>query len=194
MLKGEDYLKNIIFGDLRKGDPNWDLPHTEAVVHHIKQIVKNSPQLNLDLVVLVFAAYGHDWGYAKFYKKGESLSREDYMKAKKLHMGLGADKMKKVLSNGVFDHLTKNQKKRILHLISVHDNLDILKENDELALMEADTLGGLDINFVKPSFTKEENEKHMQGVLKKRRPKFITNYGKKKFDELFKLRKKYYER
>jgi len=32
------------------------------------------------------------------------------------------------------------KKDRILHLIKVHDDLDILRDKDEIILMEADTL------------------------------------------------------
>ena len=43
--------------------------------------------------------------------------------------------------------------------------------------MEADTLGGLDTSFYKPTFSKESNERYMQNVLEKRFPKFITDYA-----------------
>ena len=64
----EDYTKEHIFSDLSKGDPKWDIPHTTAVVHHLKEIVKATPDIDVDTTVLIIAAYGHDWGYSNFYK------------------------------------------------------------------------------------------------------------------------------
>jgi hypothetical protein len=63
-----------------------------------------------------------------------------------------------------------------------------LKDNDELVLMEADTLGGLDTDFVTPSWTKEQNAKYLEDVRNKRFPKFISPQGKHAFGECFKKR------
>ncbi|MEK7096975.1 MAG: hypothetical protein AAB859_01525 [Patescibacteria group bacterium] len=76
--------------------------------------------------------------------------------------------------------------------MGIHDQLDKLSCIDELILMEADTLGGLDTDFVKPSFTKEENQRYMKSVEKNRRPLFITDYAKNKYVELFEKRSLYY--
>lgn len=58
--------------------------------------------------------------------------------------------------------------------------------------MEADTLAGLDVNFVTPSFTAEENEEHMQQVREKRLPLFVTDYGKQQFEKLMAARTAFY--
>lgn len=70
----ENYTKEYIFKDLSKGDPNWDIPHTTAVVHHLKELIKATPDIDLDATVLIIAAYGHDWGYADFYNQGQALT------------------------------------------------------------------------------------------------------------------------
>jgi len=59
--------------------------------------------------------------------------------------------------------------------------------------MEADTLGGLDVTKVKPTYDKESNAPFMRSMRKKRFPLFITEYGKKEFERLYILRGKYFE-
>lgn len=189
----EDLLKKTIFPELELGRPNWDKPHTEVVVKYIKTIISSSPSLSVDQDVLIIAAYAHDWGYSGLYRKGKPLKLTDIVSAKKTHMNIGALKIAKLLSNRSFDFLSENQKQRIVHLVQRHDMLPILKDDDELILMEADTLGGLDVTKVKPTFDKESNDKYMKGVKTKRYPMFITDYSKKQFEKLYKLREVYYE-
>jgi len=93
-----------------------------------------------------------------------------------------------------FSFLVDNQKKRCIHLVAVHDKLDKLKDNDEFVLMEADTLGGLDMNLIKPTFDFESNERYMRGVKEKRVPKFITNFSKETVKGLIQGRMDYYSK
>ena len=67
----DDILKSTILSELEAGRPNWDKPHTEAVVEHIKAIINSEPSLNLDTEVIVIAAYAHDWGYAGLFEDGK---------------------------------------------------------------------------------------------------------------------------
>jgi hypothetical protein len=179
-----------IFPILETGDPNWDRPHAEAVVYHLIQILNNNPQYNLDRTVMILAGYLHDIGYSKFYKKGAALTREEYMLAKKQHEEIGSQISENILAKV---DITSKQKQRILHLVSVHDKINTLTQIDELCFLEADTLGGLDVNFVKPTFSKEQNYKQIEDFKSMRFPKFITEYGKKEFGVLVDLRNKYYE-
>lgn len=185
----EEFISQYVFPLLEAGDPNWDKPHALATVHHIRQIITLNPQYQLDPEVMLLTAYLHDIGYSKFYKKGQALSRDEYLEAKKLHMEVGRRLTEELL---VHINITNSQKERILHLVEVHDRLELLHTKEELILMEADTLGGLDVNFVKPSFSAAENTKHMQQVVEKRLPLFITEYGKDQFHKLMKLREDYY--
>jgi hypothetical protein len=189
----EKYLKRIIFPELERGRPGWDKPHTEAVVHWIKNIINNSPELELDMDVLVIAAYAHDWGYADLFDKGAKVDLDDILDAKKEHMIIGAGKLAELLKNKAFNFLTFSQKQRALHLVRNHDNLSYIKDDDERILVEADTLGALDVDFIKPFTDKKQGERYMQGVIKKRLPLFITDYGKKQFKILFKKRENYYK-
>ena len=85
----EDLLKSTILPELEAGRPNWDKPHTEAVVGCIKAIVNNSFALHLDKEVLIIAAYARDWGYAGLFKEGKTLSLDDVNNAKETHMKIG---------------------------------------------------------------------------------------------------------
>ena len=190
----EKYLQEKIFPELETGRPGIDKPHTEGVVFHLKNIIENSPDLNLDLPVLLIAAYAHDWGYAKLFKNGQSLEMGDVANAKEEHMVRGSQQITTLLQDPFFNFLSEEQKLRASHLVEVHDKLDILKYPDELVLMEADTFGGLDTSFYKPTFNKESNDKYMQNVLEKRFPKFITTFGKKEFPSLFKMRQDFYKK
>lgn len=189
----EQKLQEVIFPELSKGDPKWDLPHTKSVVHYVKEILNNTDTLEKDKDVLIIAAYAHDWGYTKFYKQGESLTQLEYSEAKKYHMDIGADKIKELLKDDVFSVLDSEQRSRIVHLVKIHDKLDGLNDLDEIILMEADTLGGLDTDFVTPSFTREENERYMNNVKSKRLTLFRNNYSKEKANELFEKRLNFYK-
>ena len=84
--KIESFLQNAIFPELEKGRPNWDKPHTSAVVHFYKQIIQNSPNIRVDFIVILIAAYAHDWGYAGLFHEGEPFTLNDVLSMKKLHM------------------------------------------------------------------------------------------------------------
>lgn len=188
----EEYLREKILPDLEKGRPAFDKPHTLAVVHWLKRIIKYVPELNLDKNVLLISAYAHDWGYAEMFSQGQQLQYADVKNAKVEHMRLGASKLRSLLNDIFFSFLTDKQKKRCVHLVAVHDSLDDLKNRDEFVLMEADTLGGLDVNLVKPTFDFESNEKYILSVKEKREPKFITEFGKRAVKTLIQRRIEYY--
>lgn len=189
----EQKLRDIILPDLEKGRVNFDKPHTEAVVAHIKDIIQHSSELNLDEEVLITGAYAHDWGYTDLFKDAESSrSYEDIKKAKPLHMKLGAEKIQMLLRDDVFEYLSDSQKDRIVHLVRIHDKLRNLRDIDELILMEADTLGAIDISKVEPGFDKETNEKYMNNSVRFRRSLFISKRGKELIDTLIEERNHYY--
>lgn len=192
MTQMETFLQDTIFPQLEAGRPNWDKPHTEAVVAHIKQLIEANPQLSLDREVLIIAAYAHDWGYVGLFRNGQKFSLDDVTSAKEAHMTIGAEKLRELLKDPRFDALSVERKARAVHLVFVHDKLKELKEVDELILMEADTLGGLDVERVEPSFDIESNERYMSDVRSKRLPLFITEYGKREFERLYGLREEYY--
>ncbi len=193
IIKLENYLKGKIFPDLEKGRPNWDKPHTIAVVAWLKRILENSSDLNLDYPVLLTSAYTHDWGYSQIYSPDKLTNYNQVQNAKVLHMGLGANKVKELLNDNFFSFLSQSQKKRIVHLVKIHDRLDRLDEIDELILMEADTLGALDVSLVKPTFDCQSNLRYIEEVRKKRISKFITDYSKKASEKLVEARLNFYK-
>lgn len=186
----EVFAEEYIFPILMKGNPTWDKPHAQAVAYHINKIIEGNPDLGLDPVVMILAAYLHDIGYSRYYKEGLALTKDEYMNAKKTHMEIGVQMARGILNK---IKLPEAQRSGILHLISVHDKIEQLATVEELCFMEADTLGGLDVNFSKPTFTQRENLEYMDSLRKRRYPKFITGYGKKEFQILAKARDKYYQ-
>jgi hypothetical protein len=190
----EKVLGERIFPDLERGRPDFDGPHTRAVVRKLKEIWENVPGLEADRVGLLIAAYAHDWGYADLFKKGEEVQFGQVVDAKSEHMRLGAEKLRKLLREKFFDGLTKVQKERAAHLVKVHDDWRTLKDEDELTLMEADVLGATDTDLVTPGFDYESNKDWMRAVREKKLPRFIHPWAVKEAKRLLKGREKYYER
>ncbi len=188
----ESHLQQAIFPELEQGRPGWDKPHTIAVVYYLKEIINNSPEYSIDYPVLLIAAYAHDWGYAGLFEKGKEIKLKDILDVKALHMEIGVKKISALLNDDFFRFLTDDQKERIIHLVGVHDKLSEIKDTDERILVEADTLGGLDTDLIKPFADKESSDRYIRGVEKKRIPLFITDYGKKMVKNLIEKRKRYY--
>lgn len=187
----EQKLRSFILPDLKRGRKDFDKNHTIAVVVKLKEILKHS-SFRVDKTVLLIAAYAHDWGYTQLFTQGVSNNLAEVVKHKAEHMKIGAQKLENFLQDPFFNFLSTAQKQRAIHLVAVHDRLDILQDTDELLLLEADTLASLDINLVKPTFDFASNEGYLRSVKQKRVPKFITDYGKKEVKRLFQLRKNYY--
>ncbi|MFA5021576.1 MAG: HD domain-containing protein [Patescibacteria group bacterium] len=194
LVKLEAYLKKKILPDLKKGRPFWDKPRTVEVVAYVKRIIKHCPELKLDQDVLIIAAYAHDWGYSGLFKVKEVLNYEEVKDAKTQHMIIGAKKTRKLLKDKFFNFLTVKQKQRCIHLVAIHDKVAELKDVDEIVLMEADMLSGLDANSVKPTFDAKSNKKFINEVKTKRLPKFITGYSLKEAKKLIKVRMAYYRK
>jgi hypothetical protein len=188
------FLEDSIFPELERGRPGWDKPHTQAVVHHAHRILAYAPDVDVDREVIIIAAYAHDWGYADLFSPGKYASYKEVKERKKLHMEIGARKIAYILQNPIFDYLSSTRKDRTVHLVAKHDKLSELRDTDELVLLEADTLGMLDVDFAAPTFDHSSNEQFMNGVMNSRVPRFITEYSKNKVKELLKKRGEYYRR
>lgn len=83
---------------------------------------------------------------------------------------------------------------RVVHLVRVHDRLDLVEADDEIVLVEADTLGALDTDFVKPTFSVKDNKRYMQEVMRRRRPLFRHERAMEAFEVLVEKRAEYYVR
>ncbi len=178
MQQVEDYALQF----LGQGRKDWDEPHTRAVAHYAVDIAARN---GLDTWVMATAAWFHDIGYYGLFEGEESKSHGKVVDAKAQHMINGAQMAREFLEReGVINRFTPEQRERIVHLVSVHDKLDELEAPDEIALMEADTLGAIDLARVTPTFDKEGMEKYIRGLEGKRRPKFRTKEGITHYDRL----------
>jgi hypothetical protein len=187
----EAVLKRVILPDLKKGRKDFDLPHTKAVVFWMKKLLTSTPQLNAK--VLITAAYAHDWGYIGLFDGVDSSDLEVIHKMKPLHMDRGSQMITKLIEEKLSKHFSKAEKNRVGHLVLVHDRLESLHEQDELLLMEADTLGMLDADRVTPTFTAEDNATFIEREIRGRRfPRFIHQAAMAVSDELLQKRVRFY--
>ncbi len=189
-------LRQIILKDLaNQGRKDYDKPHTEAVVYWLKELLARLDNLDgfdspdLDPAVLITAAYAHDWGYAGLFADADSRWLNNIIDRKKLHMQRGAEKIEQLLYQRLNNYFTDRQKWRIVHLVAVHDQVRELKDEDELLLMEADTLGMLDVERVTPTLSPADEKRFMQhSIYKLRLPRFRHEEAKKIAEELIKAR------
>jgi hypothetical protein len=186
----ESILEKYIFPDLLRGREGFDLPHTKAVVHWIKQIALSEPQLNAK--VLVAAAYAHDWGYIDM-GLGKDASIDQVHDAKEQHMLVGSKRIAALLTQKCGDEFSADEIDRVRHLVFVHDRLGEVKADDEIALVEADTLGALDTDWVTPTFSKADNDRYIkEQVLALRRPLFRHRLAINVFEALLAKRAAFY--
>lgn len=190
----EKYLREKILPELERGRPDFDKPHTEATVKKLKEILKYSPGLKVDPAVLMIAAYAHDWGYVDMFSNGKPVQLKEVDDAEEEHMEIGTRKLRNLLDDSFFNFLEDAQKERAIHLVKTHDNLEDLKDIDELILMEADLLGAADVSLVKPTFDFESNEKWAESVRERKIPKLITEFSKKEAERLVSQRERYYRK
>jgi hypothetical protein len=190
----KEFLEDSIFPELERGRPGWDKPHTQAVVYYAHRILGSNTELEIDREVLIIAAYAHDWGYADLFSPDKHGSYAEVKERKKLHMEVGSQKVARLLMDPIFRHLSESRKNRIVHLVAKHDELSELRDTDELVLLEADTLGMLDVDFAVPTFDHSSNEQFMNEVMNSRVPRFITEYSKNKVKELISRRGEFYRK
>jgi putative nucleotidyltransferase with HDIG domain len=180
----EEKIEEYALGYLRQGRAEWDEPHTRAVVFYAEKIARAS---GLDVLVIKTAAWLHDIGYHALFQDTDSKNYGNIIDKKEAHMVNGERLAKEFLERpGVKDFFSDAQRERIVHLVSVHDKIDELKDRDEIVLMEADTLGAIDISRVAPTFDIETAIKYTNNDLLKRRfPKFQTSTGVTLLYDLF---------
>jgi len=176
-------LENYALQFLRHGREGWDIPHSKAVAYHAAQIALAE---GLDAKAHFTAGWLHDTGYFRAFNPNESHNLGKITERKTLHMIRGVEyaeiffKLKKM--TGFY---TPAQQELIMFLIGTHDKLDELSTIDQIAFMEADTLGMIDLSRIKPTFDRATALKNIEGELKKRVSLFRTEYGKRMLSELF---------
>jgi hypothetical protein len=192
--KVEKLLQDTILPDLKSGRGDFDLKHTLAVVYWMKKLIENCGIGSIDSQVLITAAYAHDWGYVGLFDTVDSNNLDEIMKMKPLHMIKGAEKISHLLSTRLSDFYTTEQIQHIAHLVEVHDRVEALETDEELLLMEADTLGMIDTDVVVPTFSKADHKKHLNNELLGRRiPHFRHEYAKQQADTCLKKLIEFYK-
>jgi len=169
----EERLKLSVLKYLEKGRANWDVPHTLACVFWMKELLKyegGNPK------ILIPAIYLHDVAYPQLKFKFDPNGNLDI---KKEHMRLGAIISKELLKN--LGGFTNDEVEQIANLVGVHDNLELIKNSSDLylQLLFADSLGQIDRERVKPTFSKDNSKASLKRFEKIRAPLFKTTYGKK---------------
>ncbi len=179
-------VKTFALSYLRKGRPDFDVPHTKAVVYWVYRLATDYNEKvragdiggeMVDSVVLITAAWLHDIGYYGEFNDVASLGQISSKKER--HMIVGAEMADKFLHERAFDILSEGQIKQIVHLVRVHDNLEETKTMPETILLEADTLGAMDTDWVKPTFRGREAWDYLNRErTRKRWNMFRTPLGK----------------
>ncbi len=100
-------------------------------------------------------------------------------------VAIGIVGIKAMLGDAKTELPYEEQTEKIVHLIEVHDDFGRLgKDLEEIVLMEADTLGSIDLGRVTPTFDFENGLQYIEGLKRKRLPKFQTELGKQLLDKL----------
>lgn len=189
----ETVLQESIFPDLLKGRKDFDLPHTKAVVHWMKELLRSLDDPKLDPQVMITAAYAHDWGYIGLFDGVNSSDPKEIAKRKPLHMERGSKMIRELIEEKLSNFFTEEQKDAVAHLVLMHDRVEDLKTDEEILIMEGDTLGMLDTDLVKPTFSKEDNQRFMEREIKTRRKNVFTHHvAIKELERLTKVRENYY--
>ncbi len=168
---------------LREGR-EWDEPHTRAVVYYAGVLAKAGDQ---DGLVITTAAWFHDVGYSGLFEGDDSKDLDTVWSKKERHMIVGAKRAEKFLQKPEIKPFYRSeQAKRIVHLVSVHDKVGQLTDDDEIILMEADTLAAIDVARVTPTFDYNAGMRYIEKSLKEKRiPRFRENgLGKELLDQL----------
>ncbi len=192
--KVERTLRQIILKDLANhGRKGWDKPHTEAVVYWMKQLLQKVDS-DLDAQVLITAAYAHDWGYAGMFKGIDSNNYDEIQKRKAQHMNIGAIKIERLIYQRLAQDFTEGQILRVVHLVEKHDSFAEIEDEDEILLLEADTLGAMDINRTPGSMDYDSNQKYLRDVTEKRMPLFKHAPAKEIGQKLLQQRVNFYQK
>ncbi|MFA5828472.1 MAG: HD domain-containing protein [Candidatus Shapirobacteria bacterium] len=186
-------VENYALKFLEQGRSGWDIKHTRAVAFYAEKIALSE---GLDAEVLYTAAWLHDVGYYGLFENSDSTQHSQIMDKKLLHMTNGAKLARAFFQMSEITPLyTTEQIEEIIHLVEVHDNLEVVgKSREETVLVEADTLGAIDLQRLSPTFKKEDGLKYIDGLKKKRIPKFKTDLGKQFLSKLLPAFIEYFEK
>lgn len=181
----EAKIKKEVLKILEKGRPGWDVPHTLACVHWMKELIKKeggNPR------ILIPAIYMHDIGYPDTVLKFNPKKNVD-MKIE--HMKKGAALAKKILNS--IGGFKDSEIEEIFSIISIHDAIYLFRKGatkHEQLVFEADSLGQIDVSRVKPTFSKADRKKFLNRFRKNRATLFRTETGLRLLKELLAVAEK----
>jgi len=186
-------VKDYALQFLRQGREGWDIEHTRAVAYYAEKIATSE---GLDTEVLIAAAWLHDIGYYGLFEDADPAQYTHITDRKQLHMIIGAKLAEKFFQTPEAASLyTPQQIQKIVHLVEVHDDFEKLgKSREEIVLMEADTLGSIDLKRVTPTFDYKNGINYIEALKGKRLPRFQTMLGKQFLAELLPLFVAYFEK
>lgn len=189
----ETILQSVIFPDLEKGRKDFDLPHTKAVVFWMKELLSHLDTPELNSKVLITAAYAHDWGYIGLFDGFNSNDPQEIAHRKPLHMERGAELITELLTTKLSEYFTAAEVAETAHLVKIHDLVEQVQTPAEVLIMEADTLGMLDVDKVKPTFSPEENTKFVTNEVYNRRLRYFKDaFALEKATELAEKRRLFF--
>lgn len=161
---------------LSQGRKDWDEPHTRSVVYYARKIATAE---GADVLVAASAAWLHDIGYFGLFEGDSSKQHAEIKARKEQHMIRGAQMSQELFARPEMQRrVSTQQAERIVHLVKVHDEVEKLSALDEVIMMEADTLGAIDVTRVRPTFNYANAMRYMEGLTQRRIPRFITTTGR----------------
>jgi len=184
--KTEVKIKKEALKFLKRGKPNWDVPHTLCAVKWMKLLIAHEGG---DERTLIPAIYFHDTGYPTLQK---NYNFDQLMSVKRSrannHAKIAAKIVKEIFPKY---HFTKKEINRIAYLVGNHNIHDNIIETDRQLVFEADGLAIIDVKAVKPNFDKKNYLRFLKEYYQERKKYMKTKTGKKYLKDLMKEVKKY---
>lgn len=178
----ENRIKAEAIKHLKKGKPDWDIPHTLDSVNWMRKLIEKEGGNER---ILVTAMYLHDIGYPKM-KKGYNFN--DLIRSKKLHAETGAEKAEKIVRKLGY---SEPEIKEIVVLVRSHYNKENIDTPNKQLVIEADGLAKIDWGNVKPNFDKKNCLMYLEYFRCRTVPKFKTKTGKKFLKQLLQKAEQY---
>ncbi len=169
---------------MEKSRPGWSIPHLNAAVHYMKELIKTeggNEKILLPAIIL------HDIGYAGMLESEYTF--EEIKGVKSDHMEAGAKMAGAILAD--VGNISEKEASEICRLIGIHDNLEEIKGRNAQLVFEADSLAQVDRDMVKPNFDRKNYLRFIEDFKKKRVPMFRTKTGKDLLENLMPKAEKY---
>jgi hypothetical protein len=186
--KLEEKVRNEVSKSLKKGRPDWDLPHTLDSVKWMKKLIKKEGG---NEKILVTTMYFHDVGY---YSLPKGYSYEDITRVKKErdHAKVGARMAGVILEK--IGGFADSEIEKVMYLVARHSCHDNLDSHERQLVFEADGLAQINWYKVPPNFDKKNCLKWMKKYLNVERPlgRWKTKTGRKYFQQLLKKTETYW--